>query len=338
MQINANLLESEKCEGEFNFMSSASQSSLLRNGRVLIGRDPNGNTSHDQGIDLEAHTMSVHNARLLSADTRPQLDKNGFELQVEKLKDDSLDFKNHAQVVADYYPQCASLVARVTGAHAYAFDHNVRSASGKDQRQQINGGQQVQGPAHLVHGDYTLRSAADRLLQLSNPPSGNDTLMGTLAADESLISADDVALVTADGGRYAIINVWRNIKPEPVATHPLALCDGQTVAPEDLVVFEIHYPDRIGENYFAKYSATQQMYYYPKMTRDEALLIKQWDSAGTLARSEGQMGDADDEQAPCTFSFHSAFVDPQTPPDAPDRWSIEVRCLVIYDQVVRGCR
>ena len=34
-------------------------------------------------------------------------------------------------------------------------------------------------------------------------------------------------------------------------THPLALCDAQTVEPDDLVVFEIHYADRVGENYFA---------------------------------------------------------------------------------------
>ena len=35
--------------------------------------------------------------------------------------------------------------------------------------------------------------------------------------------------------------------------------------------------------------------------------------------------------APCTFSFHSAFKDPASSADAPDRWSIEVRCMVIYD-------
>ena len=63
-------------------------------------------------------------------------------------------------------------------------------------------------------------------------------------------------------------------------THPLALCDGLTVEPEDLVVFEIHMPDRVGENYWSKYNAEQAFYTYPQMTRDEALLIKQWDSAG----------------------------------------------------------
>ena len=64
---------------------------------------------------------------------------------------------------------------------------------------------------------------------------------------------------------------------------------------------------------------------------DEALLIKQWDSAGPFARSNGKHGDAQDADAPCTFSFHSAFEDPSTPDNAPERWSIEVRCLVIYD-------
>ena len=125
--------------------------------------------------------------------------------------------------------------------------------------------------------------------------------------------------------------MWRNITDAPVSVHPLALCDGRSVNPNDLVVFEIHYQDRIGENYFAKYRSAHRWYYYPKMTREEALLIKQWDSAGTLARSGGASSDASVAGAPCTFSFHSAFDDPAAPPDAPDRWSIEVRCMVIYD-------
>ena len=80
------------------------------------------------------------------------------------------------------------------------------------------------------------------------------------------------------GERFAIINVWRNIADEPVATHPLALCDAQSFAPKDLVVFEIHYPERVGENYFAKYDADHRWYFYPSMRPSEALLIKQWDS------------------------------------------------------------
>ena len=106
--------------------------------------------------------------------------------------------------------------------------------------------------------------------------------------------------------------------------------DAQTVCPEELVVFEIHYADRVGENYFARHAARHGWYYYPRMTRDEVLLIKQWDSAGPFAQSEGKKSDADDPKDPSTFSFHSAFVDPTTPRDAPDRWSIEVRCAAVY--------
>ena len=105
-----------------------------------------------------------------------------------------------------------------------------------------------------------------------------------------------------------------------MATRPLALCDAASVRPEELVVFEIHYADRIGENYFAKHDARHRWVYWSAMTRDEALLIKQWDSAGELARSRGARADADGDGGdggggggPCTFSFHSAFEDPATP-------------------------
>jgi hypothetical protein len=67
------------------------------------------------------------------------------------------------------------------------------------------------------------------------------------------------------------------------------------------------------------------------MTRDEVVLIKQWDSAGNLACSEGRQADSSSADTPCTFSFHSAFFDPQTPEDAPARWSIEVRCMAFFD-------
>ncbi len=188
----------------------------------------------------------------------------------------------------------------------------------------------MQGPAHVVHGDYTLTSAPQRLRDLAKPPGINDTLRTVLADGQSLLDAGDVERVIA-GGRFAIINLWRNIVPEPVDNHPLALCDAASVRPEHLVVFEIHYHDRIGENYFAKHADDHQWYFYPALTRNEALLIKQWDSVGGLARSDGAKPDADASEAPCTFSFHSAFEDPTTAPDAPERWSIEVRCVALYD-------
>src|SRR6266851_5786859 len=81
--------------------------------------------------------------------------------------------------------------------------------------------------------------------------------------------------------------------------------------------------DRIGENWFAKYSPYHEWWYYPLMTREEVVLIKQWDSAGGLAQSGGVHPDSsgDNGDAPCTLSFHTAFTDPNTPTDAPGRQS-----------------
>jgi len=325
------LIDDGSQPGLFNYLDDTVASSLFRNGEVLTRRDADGSDGDMRGVDLEEREMIVHNARSMIGPERRTVEAHGFELLDRPLNGGKIDFFDHRQVVENYYSQCAALIEEATGAKAFAFDHNIRSAQGKQSRQRISGGQQVQGPAHVVHGDYTLTSAPQRLTDLAKTPSGNDTLSSILAPGQSLISEEMVSRALSPGGRFAIINVWRNIADEPVATHPIALCDGQTVEPEDLVVFEIHYQDRIGENYFAKHETQHRWYFYPEMTRDEGLLIKQWDSKGTLALTEGAKGDGTQLDAPCTFSFHSAFEDPSTPPDAPDRWSIEVRCIVVYD-------
>tara|TARA_R110001592_G_scaffold363372_2_gene686187 strand:- start:53899 stop:54909 length:1011 start_codon:yes stop_codon:yes gene_type:complete len=321
----------EHTRGFLNYLDQNTTPSLYRNGKVLMYRDLNGDDGDMRGVVPSTTEMTVHNGRKLIGDQGLTLSRNGFELLTRSLVGGQLNFFDQQQVVTDYYQQCAGIIEEATGGRAFAFDHNVRSAQGKTSQQRISGGQAVQAPLHFVHGDYTLSSAPQRLRDLTTPPGSNDTLRSVLAANESLIPQETVEKALSDGGRFAIINLWRNIAPEPVATHPLALCDSQTVDPNDLVVFEIHYQDRIGENYFARHANSHRWFYYPQMTGDEALLIKQWDSAGPLARSVGKTGDASDPEAPCTFSFHSAFKDPDTLPDAPDRSSIEVRCIVIYD-------
>ena len=153
---------------------------------------------------------------------------------------------------------------------------------------------------------FTLRSAPQRVRDLLPDEA------------ESLIA-----------NRFAVVNVWKPISGS-VQESPLAFQDARTVADGDVLATDLRYHERTGEIYSYTYNPGHRWYYYPEMRRDEALLIKQWDSAGTLARSDGARADADDQEAPCTFNFHSAFTNPSTPQNAPDRWSIEVRCLVVY--------
>lgn len=318
--------------GVFNYLDKNAEPSLFRNGKVYAKRDKDGSDAGPVGVTRSSHILEVCNARMYQGSRKMTCEVNGFELLNKPLDNTALNFHDHQQVTRNYYPQCEELVSAAMGSRSvFAFDHNIRSAVGKNNKQRISGGQQVQGPAKMVHGDYTLFSAPQRLRDLALPPKVNDTLHALLPTGQSLISQQMVDRALSDKGRFGIINVWRNIVAEPVQTNPLAMCDGQTVDPLDLVTFEIHYHDRIGENYFARHQNRHQFYFYPEMTRDEPLLLKQWDSHGAMAQTNGEQSDASQSTGPCTFSFHSAFNDLSTPDNAPDRWSIEVRCVVFYD-------
>ncbi len=318
-------------EGSFNYLDQSLESSLRSNGRVFTRRDRDGSDAGTEGVVIESHVQRVDDGRQLEGAENCTLDRSGFELLASPRGDSSLNFFDLEPVVEHYYGDCAALVQEATSARdVYAFDHNVRSADGKKTRRRLAGGQEVQAPARIVHGDYTLMSAPQRVLDLTQPPGHNDTLRGMLDDGESLVSQAQHERV-AQGARFALINVWRNISEGPVMRDPIAFCDAQSVDPDDLVVFEIRYHDRVGENYFAKHADRHRWVFYPEMTRDEVVLIKQWDSAGKLAHSEGRQADSSASESPCTFSFHSAFFDAKTPEDAPARWSIEVRCMAFFD-------
>lgn len=56
--------------------------------------------------------------------------------------DPELDFLDHEQVVRRHWLDCAALVREDTGARfVAAFDHNVRSATGKNSKRRITEGQ-----------------------------------------------------------------------------------------------------------------------------------------------------------------------------------------------------
>ena len=151
--------------------------------------------------------MPIMDARALQGSARRTLGRNGFERLDRPLATPDLDFLDHVAVVRDYYPHCAEIVREASGARLVAaFDHNIRAASGKRDKRQIAGGQQVQGPACVVHGDYTLTSAPQRLRDLAAPPTLNDTYSALLAEGEPLLDADAVEHAIRSG-RFAIINL-----------------------------------------------------------------------------------------------------------------------------------
>jgi len=171
--------------GVFHFLTRDTESSLYRNDLVRMTRDDRGNFVESEGVSTEPYELSVKNARQLPRSESMTLDKNGFELIESPVK--SYDFLDHEDVIGGYYQDCEKIVGESTGAEVWAFDHNIRSAGGLREKRQVKGGQDVQGPAHIVHGDYTLRSSRERLLQLTQPPSVNDTLRDQIPEGRGLM-------------------------------------------------------------------------------------------------------------------------------------------------------
>src|SRR5260370_726666 len=228
--------------------------------------------------------VRVHNARPYAGDL--SLDRQAFILT--KHDTQVRDFYDEQELKTAYYKEVENLVKRETSAaKVVVFDHTVRTADRAVERG-------LRTPVRSVHNDYTEKSGPQRVRDLLPPDEAEARLKK----------------------RFAEYNVWRNIAHEPVEMTPLGFVDAQSIAPRDLAVCNLVYADRTGEIDQGVYNAAQQGHYFPAMTREEAILIKCYDSL-----KDGRS----------RFSLHSAFDDPTTPANARPRQSIEVRALAFFD-------
>ncbi len=239
-------------------------------------------------FETEDHTVSIADMREV-ADTL-SVDREGFELLDEPTAVD--DLYDDEAIAQAYYPEIETLLRRRFGAsEVVIFDATRRSDNGTGAANPDG----LRGPATRLHVDYTEKSGPQRV--------------------KDILGEDEAARLAAAGARIIQINVWRPISG-PVERSPLALADASSVEPEDLIATDQIFPDRVGEIYNVAHDPKQQWYYAPRMTKDEVLLIKGWDSL-------------DDGRA--RFTPHSAFILPETRDDAPPRESIEVRTLVVIE-------
>jgi hypothetical protein len=239
-------------------------------------------------FDTEPHTVTMRDVRPI-ADAL-SLDHEGFELLRHETA--ARDLYDDDAIEKVYYPEIEDLLRSVTGAsRVVIFDATRRSDGGAGARNRDG----LRGPATRVHVDYTAKSGPQRV--------------------KELLGEDEAARLAASGARVVQINVWRPIRG-PVERSPLALADASSVRAEDLIATDQVFPDRVGEIYHLAHHRSQRWYYAPRMTPDEVLLIKGWDSL-------------DDGRA--RFTPHGAFDLPDTPEDAAPRESIEVRTLVVIE-------
>lgn len=232
---------------------------------------------------VEEKIMPIRNGRLVG-DTFG-LEIHGFEFV--KHHTEMVDFFDEDELRSVYYEEAAELIRQRSGAErVYVFDHTLRSGDETTRNER-----HVREPVTRVHNDYTEWSGPNRVRDLL--PNEAEELLDR---------------------RFSIIQVWRAIR-DPIEADPLAICDARTLAQGDLVVSERRYPKRTGQTYQIAYNPDHEWYYFPKMTRNEAMVFKVFDSA-----TDGR----------ARFTAHSAFVDPTSPADAGPRESIEIRALVFF--------
>ncbi|KAI2782063.1 hypothetical protein F4815DRAFT_50250 [Daldinia loculata] len=275
-------------------------------------------------VDIEAtsfklgdHTRPVNNIR--GQESEFTTDNSGFAVYNEPSNEKL--FTDDAAVRGPYYQEIEDLLRkRIPGIKKVViFDHTIRRRTPEAAR----------APVQQVHVDQTPAAAEARVRR-------------HLPADE----AEELLK-----GRFQIINVWRPIE-NPASDHPLAVIDWRSTKPDDFIPVDLLYPKRAdftidkddrgkevrpddstrysaegyevrGETMSVAPSDAHKYYYQKDMTPDEVILLKCYDSFGE-GQPQGKAGIA-------VRTPHTAFIDPQTPKDAPPRQSIEVRCLVFYE-------
>eukprot|EP00747_Dinoflagellata_sp_TGD_P184712 gnl/TRDRNA2_/TRDRNA2_40604_c0_seq1.p1 gnl/TRDRNA2_/TRDRNA2_40604_c0~~gnl/TRDRNA2_/TRDRNA2_40604_c0_seq1.p1 ORF type:complete len:344 (-),score=52.61 gnl/TRDRNA2_/TRDRNA2_40604_c0_seq1:22-1053(-) len=250
--------------------------------------------------DTEEHLMPLRDGRGGAF----SLDTSGFEL-ITLDRPISAAFEQPKDVHTKMYPEACRYLLKATGAKkVLVFDHILRDKdlltgelnSGVT-RENPNATKFLAQPGIRAHNDYTVRSGYTRAQQLLAPYETPESI--------------DRALK----GRFAIINFWYPL--EKVMCDPLACCMWQSSKPADVQTVKLVYEHRVGETYRVMHSPEHSWVYFSCMEPTEALLLKQFDSS---------------EEVAC-FALHTALRLDEAEGPLPTRRSVELRCLVFYDDL-----
>lgn len=223
-----------------------------------------------------------------------------------------------------------------------------------EHRSQVRDWGKAQNPTYMIEIAALLR---DRLL----PDRRIETFPGLVVrrgpnwrhyakrihADGPLTAQNYALNVAAVGGRSAMdewqryyardevvgfmsVGFWRTIMRQPLQHLPLSMCDPNSIATDDIVPTTsttIAPNGRTTHHLILRHDPKQAWYYYPRMTRDEVVVMKACEFW-----KDGR------EMHPQNV-FHTAFDDPTTPADAEPRQSCDHRLGVwIYRDSRSGTR
>lgn len=266
-----------------------------------------------QSFALQSHQRTIEDISGREADF--DIDDYGFAAHRWPVPPSSFD--NLQTIRSVYYSEVERVLRAklpVDIEKVVIFDHTLRRMEEGAARK----------PVMQVHVDQTARAAEERVRRHVDAGEAEELLKL----------------------RHALINVWRPITP--AIEYPLAVVDWRSTTAEDYVEVDLLYPTNNkseyegdlemapekatlsstegyevrGETYGVAPNDSHRFLYVKNMQPDWTMFIKCNDSKGP-----GLPNGVDGVASCCP---HTAFVDPETPVNAPLRRSIEVRCLVFF--------
>ncbi|KAM0186996.1 hypothetical protein ACHAPI_011424 [Fusarium lateritium] len=217
---------------------------------TLAGSDipPSGN------VQIVRSEVVIQDVR----DLNMQLSTNGF--QVFKHSSNNLDAHDNT-TVDRYKNETESLLQSIFSDAVCVKTWDLRKRENKDQTSHLvnlNDELRIDTPATAAHVDATFNSGP-RIL-------------------ERHLSPDVKEQYLKPGYRFRLVNTWRPLNTV-VDDCPLALCDHESIDPQDLVPTDLIYPHRHGEVYHLFYNKNQRWYWYPRQTPEDLYVFISYDSA-----------------------------------------------------------
>lgn len=208
--------------------------------------------------DLAPTKVSVADERAGGTITKFMEASVAFAKNPSKIK----SFETNADWQGIYEQELTQLLrAEVKAQEVVIFDHTVRVDDPNANRK----------PARNVHSDYSVGGAQQRLIDI----------LGAKRA------------VEWSQGHYAFINVWRPVDA-PINSAPLGFILPESVAPDDWILLDLIYPDRIGQIIGLAENPDHKWIYMSKMTPDDVAYFNIFDNRGRPSVAHSAMDMVED--------------------------------------------
>lgn len=155
---------------------------------------------------------------------------------------------------------------------------------------------EVEKPAILAHCDFTYERG--------------------LVMVETALGKEETKKYLDEGYRIRIVNTWRPLVPV-IERQPLAICDPRSVQNNNLIKCDRILVDDLGEITLLQHHPEQKWYWLESQTTAEPFIFCTWDS------NDLQFPDV------VRHSPHVTFNPPNIREDAPPRFSVESRSVVV---------